>query len=254
MKKLSALLLLPLVLLGGEYEFLTPQVLVLKSSKPYKYTSHTVKKSGFWERENALLRDKNDKILKQPDITVFEYIIFEKPLKDGEKVTILGAVCQYFSDKPSSIFKLNQVGNGIDQKKKFAYMGAWLGSAGALPLKHLAGEAFEIRNSRDGKTVFAGKLQLRPEDVRYRGKIPFTGEEVLELDYSDFNTPGKYYFFVKGIGRSMDFIIGSDTINEAFYIHARGLYHKRCGIAKTAPFTAWHSPVCHQHRFQGRFL
>ena len=30
MKKLSALLLLPLVLLGGEYEFLTPQVLVLK--------------------------------------------------------------------------------------------------------------------------------------------------------------------------------------------------------------------------------
>ena len=48
-----------------EYEFLTPQILVLKNPKPYKYTSHAVKKSGLWEKENALLRDKNGNILAE---------------------------------------------------------------------------------------------------------------------------------------------------------------------------------------------
>jgi hypothetical protein len=76
---------------------------------------------------------------------------------------------------------------------------------------------------------------------------------VLELDYSNFNTPGKYYFYVENIGRSMEFVIDSSALNEAFYIHARGLYHKRCGIAKTQPFTAWESPACHQTVELGRF-
>ena len=47
-----------------EYEFLTPQVLVLKNPKPYMYTSHTVRKSGLWQKESALLRDKNGNILE----------------------------------------------------------------------------------------------------------------------------------------------------------------------------------------------
>ena len=236
-----------------EYEFLTPQVLVLKNPKPYKYTSHVIRKSGFWEKENALLRDKNGNILKQPDITYFGYIILEKPVKDGENVTVGDAVCQYYPDKPSSIFKLNQVGNGVNQKKKYAYMGAWLGSAGALPLKHLAGFEFEIRDASSNKTVWKNILKLRRDDSKYQEKTPFTGEEVLELDYSDFNVPGKYYCYVENIGRSMDFTIGSETISEAFYIHARGLYHKRCGIVKTQPYTAWETPACHTTVIRGRF-
>ena len=125
------------------YEFLTPQVLVLKNPKPYVFTSHPVSKQGLWQKENALLRDNNGNILRKPDITVYGYYILEKPLKDGEKVSIAGNVVQYDSAVPSNIFKLNQVGNGLKQKKKFAYMGAWLGSLGALPLKYLAGKDFE---------------------------------------------------------------------------------------------------------------
>jgi len=236
-----------------EYEFLTPQVLVIKNSKPYMHTSHNVVKQGFWQKENALLRDKNGNILRKADVTTFAYFIFEKPLKDGETVSIAGTVAKYDSAVPSNIFKLNQVGNGVNQKQKYAYMGAWLGDAGALPLKHLAGKEFEIRRSSDGKSVYKGILKLRRDDPRYQGNIPFTGEEVLELDYSDFNTPGKYYFYVENIGRSMEFVIDSSALNEAFYIHARGLYHKRCGIAKTQPFTAWVTPACHQTVLRGRF-
>ena len=126
-----------------EYEFLTPQVLVTKDPKPYMYTSHTVVKQGFWQKENALLRDKNGDIQRKTDITYFEYIIFNKPLKDGEKVSISGCVAKYDPAVPSNIFKLNQVGNGENQKQKYAYMGAWLGNLGALPLKHLAGKEFD---------------------------------------------------------------------------------------------------------------
>ena len=236
-----------------EYEFLTPQVLVIKNPKPYMHTSHNVVKQGLWQKENALLRDKNGNILRKADVTTFAYFILEKPLKDGETVSIAGTVAKYDSAVPSNIFKLNQVGNGVNQKQKYAYMGAWLGNLGALPLKHLAGKEFEIRRSSDGETVCKGILKMRREDSMYQGNIPFTGEEVLELDYSNFNTPGKYYFYVENIGRSMEFVIDSSALNEAFYIHARGLYHKRCGIAKTQPFTAWESPACHQTVQLGRF-
>ena len=236
-----------------EYEFLTPQVLVIKNPKPYMHTSYNVVKQGFWQKENALLRDKNGNILRKADVTTFAYFIFEKPLKDGETVSIAGTVAKYDSVVPSNIFKLNQVGNGVNQKKKYAYMGAWLGNTGALPLKHLAGKNFEIRRSSDKKTVFTGILKMRRDDPKYKEYIPFTGEEVLELDYSDFNVPGKYYFYVENIGRSMDFVISSEAVNEAFYIHVRGLYHKRCGIAKELPFTYWTSPVCHQEVYTGTF-
>ena len=87
----------------------------------------------------------------------------------------------------------------------------------------------------------------------YQGNTPFTGEEVLELDYSTFNIPGEYYFYVDGLGRSIDFKISSTALSEAFYTHARGLYHKRCGIAKTQPYTAWTSPACHSSVIPGRF-
>ena len=100
-----------------EYEFLTPQVLVIKNSKPYMHTSHNVVKQGLWQKENALLRDKNGNILRKADVTTFAYFIFGKPLKDGETVSIAGTVAKYDSAVPSNIFKLNQVGNGAGQRK-----------------------------------------------------------------------------------------------------------------------------------------
>ncbi len=257
MKKfLLILLLFPLFSSAVEYEFLTPQVVVVKgkNSNPAGLISSQYRGDFVWKKENALLRDKDGRILRKPDVTFYQYIKLAQPLKHGEKVSLNGkTVLRYNKNIPSPVFKLNQVGNGMNQKRKYAYLGAWLGNAGALPLKHLAGKTFELRRSSDGKTVYKGILKMRRDDPKYQGNIPFTGEEVLELDYSSFNTCGKYYFYVDSIGRSMDFVIGSETLNEAFYIHARGLYHKRCGIAKAQPFTAWTSQACHSSVIRGRF-
>ncbi len=261
-KNLQFLFSLLLVLIGCsqdtcaseiEYEFLTPGVLAVKGAKPNPAGIASYDHRFIWSKENALLRDKKGNILRQPDISRFQYFVFDKPFAPGETRQIGTVKVQYDPGKPSSIFKLNQLGNGVKQKEKYAYMGAWLGRAGALPLKHLAGKTFEIRRADDGKTVYTNKLQLRRDDPVYQGKTAFTGEEVLELDYSDFNMPGRYYFYVENIGRSMDFNIGPETLSEAFYIHARGLYYKRCGIAKAQPFTAWESPACHQTVIRGRF-
>ena len=256
MKKLLYILFMPLLVSGIEYEFLTPQYCVVKGKNvnPAGLISSQYRADRVWKKENALLRDKKGRILRKPDITFYQYIKLARPLKHGETVRLSSkAVLRYDKNIPSSAFKLNQLGNGMKQKRKYAYLGAWLGQAGALPLKHLAGKSFELRRVSDDKCVYSNVLTLRKEDSFYQGKIPFTGEEVLALDYSSFNTPGKYYFYVDSIGRSMDFSIGAETLNEAFYIHARGLYHKRCGIEKKQPFTAWESPACHFYVYRGRF-
>ena len=236
-----------------EYEFLTPCVVVVKGDTPNPSGVISTSYRPPWQKENGLIRNGKGEILRKADVTYYQYFVLNKPCIAGKKEYIGSVPVQYDPDKPSNIFKLNQVGNGANQKKKFAYIGAWLGRMGALPLKHFDGKEFELRRSNDGKCVFKNRLKYRGDDPRYQGKTAFTGEEVLELDYSSFNVPGKYYFYVENIGRSMDFVISSEAVNEAFYIHARGLYHKRCGIAKTQPFTAWTSPACHNRVYQGKF-
>ena len=164
MKKL--LLFLPLLCMAVEYEFLTPQLAVIKSSEPFKVTSAQVSKIGIWQKENALLRSAKDKILPKADITFFTYLVFRKPLENMEKITVGGCELQYDRAVPTPIFKLNQVGNGVKQQKKYAYIGAWLGSAGALALGKFDGREFEVRKSSNDQCVFRNKLKLRCKMVQ----------------------------------------------------------------------------------------
>ena len=173
MQKLAALLFLLLISGCGqescaaekEYEFLTPQTVVVKTSGRAPFNHSTVGlniiSEGFWIKENGLLRDANGNIQKKADITAYNFLTFGKPFQPGEKRNLHTVTLHYNPAIPSKIFKLNQLGYGENQKKKFAYMGAWLGSAGALPLKHLAGTKFEIRRSSDGKCVYKNSLKLR---------------------------------------------------------------------------------------------
>ncbi|MBO5821581.1 MAG: hypothetical protein J6R86_01045, partial [Lentisphaeria bacterium] len=159
-----------------EYEFLTPQVVVIKGNNPNPAGVISTQYRGVWAKENALARKKDGKILREADITYYQYFVLDKPCIAGKKEYIGSVEVQYDPGKPSNIFKLNQLGNGASQKKKFAYMGAWLGDAGAMPLKHLAGKEFEIRRSADDLCVYRNILKIRREDPKYQGNIPFTGE------------------------------------------------------------------------------
>ena len=70
MKKLL-LLFWPLLCCGAEYEFLTPQVVVIIDFKG----AINARNAGYWSKENGLLRDVNGKILKKADISKIRIFI-----------------------------------------------------------------------------------------------------------------------------------------------------------------------------------
>ena len=75
MKKLFLLLALPLCLCALEYEFLTPGVLVLKSTAPLPEHIPALDafKRGVWQKENGLQRDRKGRILPKADITTYTF-------------------------------------------------------------------------------------------------------------------------------------------------------------------------------------
>ena len=79
MKKFLLLLTaLPGLLCALDYEFLTPQVLVVKgeNANPAGLISTQYGKWGLWKKENALLRDSKGGIQRKADVTFYQYIMY----------------------------------------------------------------------------------------------------------------------------------------------------------------------------------
>lgn len=156
---------------------------------------------------------------------------------------------EYSPDAPSPLFKINQAGY-LPDRPKFAYLGAWLGPALGAWHPHMPIEKWELIDANTGEIILyrevPGGLRPRLEDVSTaKSGIPLTGEAVFELDFSQIEREGLYYLRIPGIGRSADFRISRTSAEDAFRVHMLGLYHKRCGIAKVAPYTKWLSTACH---------
>lgn len=202
-------------------------------------------------------RNGRERLSRNADLAHYCFLMLDRPLAENEEITVTmpageKTVFTYHESTPSPLFKFNQLGYMPDARK-YAYLGAWLGTAGPMPLRRLEGKPFRLVEAAGGKTVFTGTLKKRMEDPVNAAGTPFSGEEVLELDFTDFSVPGKYYLAVDGTGRSEDFRIGDSVMAEAFYIHARGLFHQRCGIARGKDVTNWTAPACHLHCFRGAF-
>ena len=58
----------------------------------------------------------------------------------------------------SDAIKVNQVGYLPDSRIRFAYLGKWLGTGGALDAK---ADAFEVIDLSTGKVAYEGKVRLR---------------------------------------------------------------------------------------------
>ena len=217
---------------------------------------------GYWLSPVGQSRfpDENGRmrLSRNADAAHYLFLTLNRPLADGEAVTIelpAGERLDYVRhlNRPSPLFKINQIGY-LPTARKYAYIGAWLGTAGPLPLHGaMAGKPFHLVDASNGETVFTGTLQARMPDPVNNAGTPFSGEEVLELDFSRFTTPGTYYLAIPEYACSDRFRIGDDTMAEAFYIHARGLYHQRCGIAKEEPYTHWVQAACHPVCLRGGF-
>ena len=142
--------------------------------------------------------------------------------------------------------KVNQLGYLADAPAKYAYLGAWASHAGAVDLSRFEGAPFTVVDEESGEEVLEGIIEYRMDDTTLSGEI------VYQMDLKDLTTPGEYYIRVPGAGRSWSFTIGQDAVGEAFYTHARGLYHNRCGTELEEPYTAWTRGDIHQ-TYRGGF-
>jgi hypothetical protein len=112
-----------------------------------------------------------------------------------------------------------------------------------------------------GVQVFQGVIAFRANDTVFNHNngqsFPLLGETVLELNFTSYSptpatddsptaTTHHYRLMVPGVGVSWPFSIGQEALGEAFYLHARGLYHQRCGLNLTENFTAWPRGDAHQ--------
>ncbi len=132
--------------------------------------------------------------------------------------------------------KVNQVGYQ-PIARKYGYIGNYLGGLGAMPLDPTV---FQIRDAATHAVAFSGTPNFRGNDPR------LSGESVWDCDFTNFTTPGNYYLFVPGIGRSFDFEVSNSVYDDVARICARGLFYQRCGgDLPEANAGIWHRPACH---------
>ena len=204
---------------------------------------------GFWMSANG----QKDPLAKNPEVRIL-YSVFrqsDSPL-DG-----------YDPEKPSPLFKVNQVGY-LPGQPKFAYLGAWLGPKLGAWKPNRGQESgvrsqglgkWELVDAKTGVVAFVSPVPpvLRVADSMTKEGTPFTGEETYEMDFSSVTNEGTYFVRVPGVGRSADFRIWRGAAEDAFRVHMGGLYQKRCGIAKTEPYTHWAAGACHTNVVRGTF-
>ena len=205
------------------------------------------------------LKDGSDHHTHNAQVAHYAYLRLETPLQENVEYVLqnqLGESVKFRFNELQNIcgaIKINQLGYSPNAGEKYAYVGLWLGTLGALDLSHLYNKTFFLKDEKTGENVYRGLLTKRVPDVQYKGGAFFTGEDVYQADFSRFNQEGTYYIYIPGMGRSYSFEIGENPIGEAFYVHAKGLYHKRCGIAKESPYTGWHMGKCHTVTYKANF-
>ncbi len=137
----------------------------------------------------------------------------------------------------NDIIRVNQLGYpAADNLPRRAYVGQYMGSAGAMPLEL---GRFELRDAATGEVAFAGKAERRAVNE------PYVGQQVYELDFGGFTTPGRYQLHVPGVGMSYPFSIGAGAINPAYVNVLVGNLHQRCAWAVPESLSRHHRDACH---------
>lgn len=237
----------------------------LQDYNQYSIAGNRIISAGYWMNSTRQSRVP-DLITGKPwptanaDVAHFVFLTLAEPLHSGQTFLLRMATGNQLTltyqgdDNLSFLYKFNQLGFSTLAARKYAYIGCWQGDAEELDITRHLNKPFQIRKASGNEIAFTGTVRERNKEAIWdENNLKFTGEQVAELDFSEFNLPGEYYLQIPGIGRSRNFRISPDVIGEAFYLHSRGLYHKRCGIAKEAPYTFWNCGTCHKITFQGNF-
>lgn len=158
----------------------------------------------------------------------------DRSLKFAPTNVLLRAVADPLRWSPA--IHVNQVGYVPSFPKK-AMVGYYLGSLGEMEMP----SGFRLEDVDSGKPVHEGRLKVR----RDKGFTSPLYQQVFEADFSEFKKPGEYRLAVPGLGVSFPFFIDEGVAAAFARTYALGLYHQRCGIANTLPFTRFTHGPCH---------
>ena len=124
---------------------------------------------------------------------------------------------------------------------KHAYFSQWMGTlntpehpGGALDLSRYTNGVFHLCDARSGevrKTYRDLRLQ-KSRTAKDPSHDNWTRADVYDLDFSDFNQPGRYVLVAEGMGCSYPFVINDDGYFGAYRAVMRGLFLQRRGILK----------------------
>lgn len=194
--------------------------------------------------------------LKTRDLRVGNYIYLrlQRPIADHSAVELrsthasvawlanLQATARAEPLRHSPAIHVNQVGY-LPGASKRAAVGYFLGSLGELHLESVDGQEppFQLVAADSGEVVHQGRLVRRPD----RGMPHGWYKNVWEANFTDFKRAGEYRIAVPGMGASYPFFIDEGVAAGFARSYALGLYHQRCGMATTLPYSRFVHAACH---------
>jgi endoglucanase len=130
-----------------------------------------------------------------------------------------------------------------DDPFKRAFLSIWLGTGGAYTYTNV--ETFELLRADDRSVAFTGKIELvmaADAKEQLRDAKNHAKTAVYAMDFSAFNSPGKYVVHVPGVGTSLPFEIGENVWTDTFKKAMLGFLHQRSGMALGPPLTDYVRP------------
>ncbi|MBV5315007.1 MAG: glycoside hydrolase family 9 protein [Prolixibacteraceae bacterium] len=144
----------------------------------------------------------------------------------------------------SEAIHVSQIGFRTDDPDKNAFLSVWMGNGGGYTYPE--NMEFSLINDKTNEKVFSGKTVIQwkgsvPEEIGT--KVNHSGTDVIRLDFSSFNLPGRYRIYVEGVGCSYPFNIGeANSWKHAFEISMKGHFNQRSGTPMLPPYTDFVRP------------
>ena len=140
---------------------------------------------------------------------------------------------------PTTAIKVDQVGY-LPHARKLAFV-----------VTPQPATEFLLRSVADSSVSFRGRLSAPVYDAD-------SGDRVQLADFSAFQTAGRFYIEVPGVGNSWTFSIAPSVYVRAFYLAMRSFYGQRCGtdVDLGPEFPGFKHAACHltgaYHRSSGK--
>lgn len=193
---------------------------------------------------------------KRPGLTMSHVVYLQLPhsLIPGKTYTVMLANINVQTPKVTLAFNpakvwsesvhVNQVGFRPDDPRKRAYLSLWRGMGNGYDFP--ASLKFHLVDAATGQAVYNGVAGMawaadKPEKMHTTRN--FNRASVTPLDFSDFQTPGRYRVSVDGIGCSYPFDIAADVWKKAFQVQMKGFYNQRSGVTLGPPYTPFVRPT-----------